>query len=71
MPLMHDRKFSKESKARKKGKKKKKKRKEETNGHGHPEARLMPVGVSFIGMNKKKKSVCVNSTPPCMLVLFR
>lgn len=66
MPLMHDREFSKEPEARKKGKERKKK-KEETNSHGHPEARMMQIGVSFIGMKKERKSVCMF----CMFILFR
>lgn len=69
MPLMHNRKFSKEPEARKKRKDRKKK--EETNSHGHPEARLMQIGVSFIEMKKERKSVCVNNTPPCMFIFFR
>lgn len=34
--------------------KKERKKREETNNHGHPEARLMQIGVNFIGTKGKE-----------------
>lgn len=49
-----------------------KKREERKKGHGHPEAILMQIFISFIGKKKGKKSVFINNTPStCMLILFR